>query len=107
MLNTLFLVIFMRKLILCLLLIMPGVSFATTDAEKNELKRIMVELSVIEDMAKSAQQNREPGDPEQFKYELLLNDLSVIKLGISNHLNKTYDSTYEREPLYVEDRKEY
>lgn len=89
-----------------LLLLSQGVS-ATTDTEKKELSRIVGEISVIEQMVKVAQQKQEPGDPEQFQYEGLLHDLRVVKQGITSNLNQVYDSTYERDPLFVDGRNSY
>lgn len=75
-------------------------TFADTDSERENLARIVKEINFLIGEVKAIEADAPENTRIRFAYDLLREDLILMRQGISNHINGSLDATRPTKPLH-------
>ena len=78
------------------------VSLASSEVEKDELKRVIKELKYLEADVSKISQLRRADDTEAFNYEALAQDLKAVREAVERHVAAPSRQPRKLQPLKLE-----
>jgi RAQPRD family integrative conjugative element protein len=80
--------IHIRQSLLFVLLVGSAGAIASTEAEREALSRLSMELETLDQFIHAAKKSSQKSDRQRFNYAQLRRDLALVRSGINQHLHR-------------------